>query len=190
MGAAADKKGPAARAVLSEHRALYARVTKITITEFVPRTTFEKDFEVDLGGVKLLLHHFGPGHTDNDLVVHIPALNILHTGDLVFNQRHPFIDRDGGATTTGWMASLKKALELCDAKTKVVPGHGDLCDRGALTQQVEYFEKMRELVGQQIKAGRTRKEVAEMKPGLYSSYANADFVGMALGAIYDELKSS
>ena len=189
LGAAAEKKGAAASAALLDHKKLYARVKDIKATEFVPKVTFDKDYEVDLGGTKVQLRHFGAGHTDNDLVVHVPSLNVLHTGDLVFYKSHPFVDRDGGATTVGWMASLKKAMELCDAKTKVIPGHGELCTVEGLKQQVEYFEKMRDLVGKQLKAGKTRKEVAEMRPQLFEGYAKPDFVGMVLGAIYDEMKS-
>ena len=188
LGATTDKKNSAADAVRNDHKALYARVTQIKAIEFAPKLTFEKDYELDLGGVKLALHHFGPGHTDNDLVVHAPSLNVLHTGDLVFNGRHPYVDADGGANTSAWMASLKKAMELCDAKTKVIPGHGDLCGVDGLKQQVEYFEKMRDLVAKQIKAGKSRKEVAEMKPALFESYGNKEIVGMVLGAIYTELK--
>jgi glyoxylase-like metal-dependent hydrolase (beta-lactamase superfamily II) len=189
LGAAAEKQGQAAKQVLADHKALYARVTQLLATEFAPKITFEKDYEIDLGGTKVSLHHYGAGHTDNDLVVHIASLNVLHTGDLVFNKMHPFVDRDGGATTTGWIASLKKAMELCDAKTHVIPGHGELCTVDALKQQVEYFEKMRDLVGKQLKAGKSRKEVAEMKPTLFEGYGKPDFVGMVLGAIYDEMKS-
>src|SRR5262249_4286035 len=104
------------------------------------------------------------------------------------NKMHPFIDRDGGATTTGWMASLKEAIKLCDDKTRVVPGHGELGGVEILKAQVEYFEKMRDLVAREIKAGKPPKEVAEMKPRLDPDYARGDFVGMVLGAIYDELK--
>jgi glyoxylase-like metal-dependent hydrolase (beta-lactamase superfamily II) len=189
LGAAAEKQGQSAKQVLADHRALYARVTQIKATEFAPKITFDKDYEIDLGGTKVGLHHYGPGHTDNDLVVHIPSLNVLHTGDLVFNKMHPYVDRDGGATTSGWMASLKKAIGLCDAQTHVIPGHGELCTVDGLKQQVEYFEKMRDLVGTQLKAGKTRKEVAEMRPQLFEGYGKPDFVGMVLGAIYDELKS-
>jgi cyclase len=189
VGAMADKKGKAADAARADHKALYARVTDLKATEFAPKTTFDKDYELDLGGLKVNLHHYGPGHTDNDLVVHIPSLNILHTGDLVFNTMHPFVDKDGGASTTGWQESLRKAIALCDEKTRVVPGHGELCGVEALKAQVEYFDAMRDLVSKQIKAGKTRKEVAEMKPTLHADYGKADFVGMVLGAIFDELKS-
>jgi cyclase len=189
VGAAAGKTGPAAAAVLADHKALYARVTQIKAIEFAPKLTFEKDYALDLGGTKLSLHHFGPGHTDNDLLVHAPSLNVLHTGDLVFNGRHPYVDPDGGANTTAWIASLNKAIQLCDPKTKVIPGHGDLCTVETLKTQIEYFEKMRDLVAKQIKAGKSRKEVAEMKPTLFANYENKDIVGMVLGAIYTELKS-
>jgi glyoxylase-like metal-dependent hydrolase (beta-lactamase superfamily II) len=185
-----DKTGPAADQVRTDLAALYARVEKLKVTEFAPKTTFEKDYELDLGaGVKAELHHFGPGHTDNDLVVHIPSLSVLHTGDLLFYRTHPVIDRDGGATTTGWIASLEKAIALCDSKTKVVPGHGELCTVEGLKEQIKYFETMRGLVDKAIKENKPRKDIVELRPAQYTDYARPQGLGMALAAIYDELKA-
>jgi glyoxylase-like metal-dependent hydrolase (beta-lactamase superfamily II) len=189
VGAAAGKTGKAAEQAKEDHKALYARVTAIKAIEFAPKTTFEKDYELDLGGVKVSLHHYGAGHTDNDLVVHIPSLNVLHTGDLVFNRMHPYVDKDGGADTASWQESLRKAAALCDANTKVIPGHGEICGVEGLKAQIEYFDKMRALVAAAIKAGKTRKEVAETRPEIYVEYGKADFVGLVLGAIYDEMKA-
>src|SRR5262249_29466853 len=48
--------------------------------------------DLEIAGEKVSLSHFGPGHTDNDVVVHFPAHNLIHAGDLLFHKRHPFID--------------------------------------------------------------------------------------------------
>ena len=157
IGTTAGKSGPAIDAVAADHKALYARVTSLKALEFVPKITFGEDYELDMGDYKVALHYYGNGHTDNDLVVHVPTFNVLHTGDLVFNKTHPFVDAEGGGNTTSWVASLRKAMALCDAKTRVVPGHGELCGIEGLKAQVEYFEKMRDLVSKERKAGKTRR---------------------------------
>ena len=46
MGDAASKTGPAASDAFLDHKHLYARVTQIKATEFVPKVTFDKDYEI------------------------------------------------------------------------------------------------------------------------------------------------
>ena len=53
------------------------------------------------------------------------------------------------------MSSLKEAIKLCDEKTRVVPGHGELGGVEMLKAQIDYFEKMRDLVAKEINRQRT-----------------------------------
>ena len=98
----------------------------------------------ELDGLQIAMHHVGPGHTDNDLIVQLTELNVIHAGDLLFHKTNPFIDSSAGATTLGWMDSCRHMIELCDAETVVVPGHGEITDRTGLERQIQYFEKARE----------------------------------------------
>ncbi len=184
-----EKKGPAQDRVHEDALEYYKNIENAKPTDYAPRTGVPDTRTLELAGLKLELRHFGPGHTDNDMVVFVPALNVLHTGDLLFAGMHPYVDQSAGGNTTGWSASARKAFELCDAKTIVVPGHGAITTPAALKEQAEYFEKVREVVARAVKAGKTRKEVAEMDTGLYANYEAANRRGMTLGAIFDELNA-
>ncbi|MBI1189623.1 MAG: MBL fold metallo-hydrolase [Tepidisphaera sp.] len=184
----ADAKGPAADQVRAEARAVYARVEHLKATDFVPAITFDTDEKLDVGGIEVNLHHYGPGHTDNDLVVHVPSKNLLHTGDLLFHQRHPYIDLDGGASTEGWVKNLAKLIALCDAKTVVVPGHGEITNVEGLKGQVRYFEVAKAAIEKAYKAGKSRKEVAEMSIPELGTLEGDGIRPIAFGAMYDELK--
>lgn len=183
-----EATGPAVPGVREEAKALYKRVEQLKPTDFAPTLTFEADDTLDAGGTLVKLHHFGPGHTDNDLIVHVPSLNLIHTGDLLFHQRHPYIDLDGGASTTGWLASLAKIIAMCDAKTVVIPGHGEITDVEGLKAQVGYFEFARDLIEREFKAGKTRQDVIALKPSEFAKLEGAGIQGLAFGAIYEEFK--
>lgn len=185
-----DAKGPAADQVRVEARALYARVEHMKATDFVPATTFDTDEKLDIGGVDVNLHHYGPGHTDNDLVVHVPSQNLLHTGDLLFHQRHPYIDLDGGASTEGWVANLSKLIALCDDKTVVVPGHGEITNVEGLKAQIRYFEVARAAIEKSFKAGKSRKDIVEMKLPEFEKLDGAGIQPIAFGAMYEEIKKA
>ena len=72
---------------------------------------------------KSVLYYFGAAHTDGDSVVHFTRSNIAHMGDLLFNRRHPFVDRTAGANIKSWMEVLAKTVKKLDKKTKYVYGH-------------------------------------------------------------------
>ncbi|MFA6044601.1 MAG: MBL fold metallo-hydrolase [Phycisphaerales bacterium] len=183
-----EATGPAVPKVREEAMALYKRVEKLKPTDFAPTLTFDTDDTLDVGGIEVKLHHFGPGHTDNDLIVHVPSLNLIHTGDLLFHNRHPFIDLDGGASTTGWLASLAKIIALCDAKTVVIPGHGEITNVGGLLNQVHYFEFARTLIEKEFKAGKTRDDIIALKPAEFAKLEGGGIQGLAFGAIFEEFK--
>jgi len=72
-----------------------------------------------VGSYDILIRHVGPAHTPEDLVVFVPKLGVLFSGDLFFRGRIPFV---GQADSRLWIASLGR---LIDYKPRiVVPGHG------------------------------------------------------------------
>lgn len=180
---------PPPEAVIADLKAYHDRMADLTPEEFAPTETFETGKDLQAAGGRVALRHFGPGHTDNDLIVHVPEHNVVHAGDLLFHRLHPFIDREAGGTTRGWIESLKHALEFCDAETVVVPGHGELTDVDGLRGQIEYFERCREAIGKAIKAGKPKAEAIEALPEAYRGYGNERFRGLAMSAIYEELKA-
>ena len=185
----AEAKPKPAEKVKDDLKQFVGHMTEVKPALFVPTATFSTDRTLDVGGVKVVLKHFGKGHTDNDAVVHLPDLNILHTGDLLFHKVYPYVDPDGGGNTKSWQETLTKVLALCDDKTKIVPGHGDLCTKQALADQIEYFDKMRDWVAKQIKAGKTRKEIVESNPEPYNTYNVPWIRPITLAGIHDELKA-
>jgi glyoxylase-like metal-dependent hydrolase (beta-lactamase superfamily II) len=142
---------------------------------------------IDHGGLRIELYHYGPGHTDNDLVVFIPKHNILHMGDLLFHEVHPFIDRGAKANTRGWQNSVREAMKLGDDKTIVIPGHGALTDKRALPKQIDYFDQLRLIVETAIREGESKEAVTQMKPEVFRGRGFEMLRGMALGAMYDEV---
>jgi len=176
--------------VRKEALALYARATTLKVTDFAPKTTFAKEHKLEASeaGTELILRYEGVGHTDNDITVHSPELNVLVVGDLLFHKIHPFIDAASGASTVQWQQRLREAIARCDADTIVVPGHGTLTDRAGLEQLWRYFEQAREAVSGAIKAGKTRMEVAQLSLENVTNFAGKERAGTGLQAIYDELR--
>jgi cyclase len=158
---------------------------------FAPTQVLEADRqEVNVGGIALILRHFGSGHTDNDVVVYDPALNVLHTGDLLFHKVWPYFDIPSGANSSGWVNSLTRTLEMCDKDTIIVPGHGAVTDRGAIRALIELFLSQSQRARDAVKKGQSREEFIKVATPEYADYAAADWIRpITLGGLYDEAKA-
>jgi glyoxylase-like metal-dependent hydrolase (beta-lactamase superfamily II) len=79
----------------------------------------DEQTQLRAGSYDIVIRHVGPAHTSEDLVVFVPQLGVLFSGDLFFRGRIPFV---GQADSRLWIASLER---LIDYKPRVViPGHG------------------------------------------------------------------
>lgn len=86
---------------------------------------------LDLGGRTVTLVHPGPAHTDHDVFVHVPDVDVVFAGDLVEQGAPPSVGPDSYASD--WPAALDRILDLRPAV--VVPGHGDPVDAEFVRRQ-------------------------------------------------------
>lgn len=162
-------------------------INQITKQAVTPKHTFEDSTEVEHPTTPVSLHHFGAGHTDNDLIVHFENNNIIHTGDLIFAGLHPFFFPAHGATALGWINSLQAVYKRTDKHTQIIPGHGQPGDRSLITNQINYLEQLVEQVQKQIDAGTPKETVAEMHWDFMDGLGFEQIKSRAINAVYDEL---
>jgi glyoxylase-like metal-dependent hydrolase (beta-lactamase superfamily II) len=105
------------------------------ITLVPPSITFEKELELDLGGMTLTLYHL-PGHTQDAIVGFIAELGVLLGGDAI---EDPFPVFNQGNSLKGWIEGLKKWAG--DERVKlVVPSHGKVSSSILIDQNIRYLE--------------------------------------------------
>lgn len=110
----------------SNSKANQERVAKERQTEanqLYPTQTFDKVWSEKIGKERVTLHYFGPGHTNGDSLIHFEKANIVHMGDLMFNRRHPNVDRSAGANIKSWIGVLEEALKTFNSRTSYIFGH-------------------------------------------------------------------
>jgi glyoxylase-like metal-dependent hydrolase (beta-lactamase superfamily II) len=76
-----------------------------------------------LGGRTVTLRHLGRGHTDHDVIVHVPDAAVVFAGDLVEEGAPPDL---GDAVLGDWPDTLDALLDLYPQI--VIPGHGNPVD--------------------------------------------------------------
>jgi cyclase len=90
-----------------------------------PRLVFSTEASLFLGGKEVRMLYFGPGHTDGDITVYLPARKTVHLGDLMAGTRgvtNPVMDYANGGGISHWPETLDGTLKL--DIDHVVPGHG------------------------------------------------------------------
>lgn len=190
--AAAQIEDPSRRAMALDSAVWFAeRSGGMSEADFAASQTHETpEHEISIGQATVVLHHFGPGHTDNDLVVHLPDENVVHCGDLLFSRMHPFFAEDSGSTCRGWIASVGRIIELCDDDTVVVPGHGPVCGVGELRRQRAYLERLWDAVRAEIARGTPREQAVRMSWPFMDGLEREALRPRAIGAVYDEALAS
>jgi glyoxylase-like metal-dependent hydrolase (beta-lactamase superfamily II) len=132
----------------------------------LPTETFDQLHNMHVNGDLVHLGYVPPAHTDTDITVYFTDGEVLHMGDLFFNGMYPFIDASTGGNINGMIAAADRALKLANVAMtiKIVPGHGPLGDRDALTKYRDMLVTVRDRIAKLKKAGRTEKEVVAAKP--------------------------
>ena len=92
----------------------------------LPTATFQDRVRLFFNGDEIDVIHLPGGHTDGDAVVWFKNSKVIHMGDLLFNQRFPFVDVANGGTVRGLLRNLQRVLDMLPPDTKVIPGHGPL----------------------------------------------------------------
>ena len=160
--------------------------------QLYPDQTFGTVWSQKIGKEKITLHYFGAAHTNGDALIHFEHANIVHMGDLLFNRRHPFVDRSSGANMKSWMTVLEKAQQKFSNKTQFVFGHsGEGFEVTGTTDDLkafqEYIGKVLQFTEAEIKAGKTKEEFIKTTVLPFETQWKGDGLARPLGAAYDEL---
>jgi cyclase len=129
-----------------------------------PQQTFTDRTALYFDNEQMHLGYFSPAHTDSDIYVHYQNGNVLHMGDIWFNGTYPLIDASTGGNINGMVAASAKGIEMADADTKIVPGHGALADKAGLTKYHDMLATVRDRVKKAKDAGKSAEEVTAAKP--------------------------
>jgi glyoxylase-like metal-dependent hydrolase (beta-lactamase superfamily II) len=175
----------------------------------LPTTTFTDRFSLLEDIDRIELYHFGPAHTDGDVVVVFPEKGVAYVGGLFPAKVVPVIDLERGGSGLAFPDALDRAVAATEGVARVITGHGPFPttyagrgrrERGAarawsgfLTWDdlAEYAEFTRDLVTaveREFSAGSSAGDAAAALR-LPDRYAGYDLTGLqaAVDALYAEL---
>ncbi len=156
-----------------------------------PKVTYTDALTLHWNNDEVRIKHLNPAHTDGDSVVFFTKANVLHAGDVYFNGMYPFIDVNAGGSLDGMIAAVDRVLELVNADTKIIPGHGPVSTPEELRAYRQMLATVRERVQALVQQGKTREEVIAAKPthDLDEKWARGGMTAdVFTGVVYDGMK--
>jgi glyoxylase-like metal-dependent hydrolase (beta-lactamase superfamily II) len=130
----------------------------------LPVVTFSDTATFHLNGETIHIRHVPPAHTDGDSFVHFQMADVIHTGDLYFNNLYPFIDVEHGGSIDGMIAAADIMLGVAGPATKIIPGHGPLSDKAGLQSYRDVLVLIRDRIRALMAAGRTLDQILAANP--------------------------
>ena len=130
--------------------------------------TFERDYDLDLGGVQAKLTAMGPNHTVGDTIIWIGSERVLFAGDLAMRAQPAFASPH--SSLRQWLASLDRLEGL--KPVIIVPSHGPTGDgTGFITGYRAYLTEVRDRAAGEKRAGRSVDQAVETVTAAFDNRA-------------------
>src|SRR5262249_48375214 len=130
----------------------------------LPTTTFADAKRLHHSATGIALKYYGPAHTDSDVSAVFEEADVIHVGDTWWNGFYPFIDYSTGGSIDGMINATKWNISVVTEKTIIIPGHGPVADKTALSEYYNMLVAIRENVAKLKKQGRSLEETIAAKP--------------------------
>lgn len=114
----------------------------------LPTQVVRAEGTLDFGGRKVEYGYLPAAHTDGDLFVHFPQLNVLAVGGVLSAERWPLLDYRDGAWLGGRVRAVERLADMVKPDTRVVPAQGKLMTgRDVVRQRDIYRELFETMIG-------------------------------------------
>ena len=130
--------------------------------------TGTKDFYFN--GEPIFVIHVANAHTDGDSLVLFRRSDVISTGDVFTPDRYPSVDVERGGSVDGFIAALNRVLFLAvperlqDGGTRIVPGHGRVCNEADVVEYRDMLVIVRDRIQDMVKRGTTLEQVKSARP--------------------------
>ena len=152
-----------------------------------PTETFEDEYIVEMGDMRIEVLYLGPAHSPGDISVWLPEQSLVIAGDMAFHERMLPIFED--TYTADWLETWENEFEPLGA-TYVIPGHGHPTNMDQVRRYTrDYLIYLRGKIGEHLDAG---GDLADAYYVDQSPYANLDtFEELATknaGRVYEQME--
>jgi cyclase len=169
--------------------------------ELWPTDTYDNDRWALFNDEAIVLDHPHAAHTDGDSFVFFRRSDVISAGDVFTPDRYPMLDLAKGGSIHGEIDALNRLIEMMvpradeEGGTYVIPGHGRICDRNAVTNYRDMATIIGDRVADDVKKGMTLAQVKASRPtldydGIYGTDSGPWTTEMFIEAVYKDLSAA
>ena len=127
----------------------------------LPTQTFDDRLTLGSGDDQVDLYYFGRGHTGGDTWVVLPALRVMHAGDMFPGKQVPIMDASNGGSGVDYAQTLQNAYDAVTDIDQIITGHSTQMTRDDLGQMAQFVEAFVSAIRASKEAGQSVQQAAE-----------------------------
>jgi cyclase len=129
-----------------------------------PTKTIRGDGSLEFAGQQINYGWLPAAHTDGDLFLHMPQLNLLVAGGVMAADHWPLVDYRNGAWLGGRVRAVDRLAGLVRPDTRVVPARGRVLTGADVVRQRDIYTKLFETMIEYMNKGRGPEDAVELNP--------------------------
>jgi glyoxylase-like metal-dependent hydrolase (beta-lactamase superfamily II) len=126
----------------------------------LPTQTFDDRLTLGSGDDQVDLYYFGRGHTGGDTWVVLPALRVMHAGDMFPGKQVPIMDASNGGSGIDYAQTLRNAYDAVTDIDQIITGHSTQMTRDDLGQMAQFVEAFVSAIRASKEAGQSVQQAA------------------------------
>jgi glyoxylase-like metal-dependent hydrolase (beta-lactamase superfamily II) len=107
-----------------------------------PTKTVRLDGSMEFAGQQIDYGYMPAAHTDGDIYIHIPKLNLLVVGGVVSAEEWPLLDYQNGAWLGGRVRGVEHLADLVKPDTRVIPAQGRTMTGKEILRHRDIYQKL------------------------------------------------
>jgi len=112
-------------------------------------------------GIEIVCIPFAGGHSQCDIIVHVPDMKLVYLGDLYLSESFPLVDVGVGSKAQIVVENLKEIVHILPDDTRIISGHGKETSTGELKSYINMLEETIEIVRSAISKGASVQEMKD-----------------------------
>ena len=124
-----------------------------------PTKAFHTEGTVRIGKARVDYGYLLEAHTDGDIYVFLPGVNVVAVGGVLSPQHDPVFDWFGGGWLGGRLDAHARLLVLGDKDTRFVPSLGPVVGRAQVQAELDLMTKIFDRMVEHVRLGETAADM-------------------------------
>jgi len=107
-----------------------------------PTKTIRGDGSMEFAGQKIDYGYMPAAHTDSDIYIHFPQMNLIVVGGVVSGEEWPLLDYRNGAWLGGRVRAVEHLADVVKPDTRVVPANGRVMTGAEVVRQRDMYQTL------------------------------------------------